>query len=122
MNTWMIQLAWRCLAVIGLILAVVGTILPIMPTVPFVIMTAWAASNGWPALERWLLEHPLCGQHIKLWREKRAIPLKAKWFATLAMLFSSISIWWMPFHFGFALVLDAVLLLTVTWVWSRPHQ
>ncbi len=50
-------LLWRCLAVTALLLALIGVFLPVMPTVPFLLLAAWAASKGWPQLEIWLVDH-----------------------------------------------------------------
>ena len=51
------RLVWRGVALLGVALAVVGAVLPVMPTVPFLLLAAWAASKGWPEFEAWLLAH-----------------------------------------------------------------
>ena len=52
------SLLWRGLAVLSLLLGIVGAMLPVLPTVPFLLLAAWAASKGWPALEIWLWRRP----------------------------------------------------------------
>src|SRR5690606_19019222 len=47
---------WRSLAIACVALALLGTVLPVLPTVPFLLVAAWAGSRGWPRLETWLLE------------------------------------------------------------------
>ncbi|HNO41919.1 MAG TPA: DUF454 family protein, partial [Ottowia sp.] len=54
-------LLWRALALLSLLLGGVGAMLPVLPTVPFLLLAAWAASKGWPALEIWLLNHRRLG-------------------------------------------------------------
>ena len=49
---------WRALALVSVALALVGVLLPGLPTVPFLILAAWAAGKGWPRFEAWLLAHP----------------------------------------------------------------
>jgi uncharacterized protein len=61
-------LAWRALAVVCVALGLVGMFLPVLPTVPFLLVAAWAAGKGWPRLETWLLDHPRFGPTIRRWR------------------------------------------------------
>ena len=83
-------LLWRAVAVLGLTLGLLGVVLPVVPTVPFLILSAWAASKGWPAFEIWLLNHRLFGPPIVQWRERGAVPRRTKWFSTLMMAASGI--------------------------------
>jgi uncharacterized protein len=82
-------LLWRVGAVLALALGIAGVVLPILPTVPFLIVAAWAAGKGWPALERWMLNHAVYGPHIRRWRERGAVPRRAKVIATAMMLASA---------------------------------
>src|SRR5690606_41918337 len=52
---------WRSLAAFSLGLGAAGAFLPVLPTVPFLLVSAWAASRGWPRLEVWMLEHERFG-------------------------------------------------------------
>ena len=115
-------LLWRLLAAVSIALAVVGIVLPILPTVPFVLVAAWAASRGWPALEKRLLAHPRYGPLIVRWRESGAVPRPAKWFATLGMSASSVLLVlsqaprWLQ-------LLGVVLMLSIAiWLWRRPEH
>ena len=76
---------WRLLAAISVGLGVIGAVLPVLPTVPFLLLAAWAASRGWPELETRLLAHPTYGPYITNWREQGAIPRRAKWLASAMM-------------------------------------
>ena len=64
----MVTLLWRVLAVTSLVLGLIGVVLPGLPTVPFLPISAWAASRGWPRLERWQLEHARHGPVVARWR------------------------------------------------------
>lgn len=113
---------WRLLAVVSLVLGFIGVALPIVPTVPFLILAAWAGGKGWPALEARLLAHPYCGEHIRRWRERRAIPRRAKLMATVMMLISSLGL-----QFTFApqwvkVAVPVCLALVAFWLWSRPEE
>ena len=67
-------LLWRALALVSLLLGAIGAMLPVLPTVPFLLLAAWAASKGWPALEIWLLNHRRLGPPLVQWRRRRSPP------------------------------------------------
>lgn len=115
------QLLWRLLAVAGLILAIVGAVLPVMPTVPFLLLSAWAAGRGWPALETCMLNHATWGPPIRQWREHGAVSRKAKWLACSMMMGSGIMIWFMPVPIWLRLSVDATLLGVGIWLSTRPE-
>lgn len=66
-------------------LGIIGAFLPLLPTTPFLLLAAWAATRGSPELHRWLYEHPKYGPQLIAWEEKRAVATEAKILAcTLA--------------------------------------
>lgn len=117
-------LLWRTLALTALLLALIGVALPIMPTVPFLLLAAWAAGKGWPRLETWLLNHRLYGHPIKQWRQFGAVPRPAKYFASIAMLGSTLMLLFAPLPDDMAWVRWAVPLgfvAVLIWLWRRPE-
>ena len=119
----LMTLLWRAITVVALGLGLVGLALPVVPTVPFLIVSAWAASRGWPAFEIWLLNHRLFGPPIVRWRERGAVPRSAKWYSTLMMGGSAIG---MQFFAAIPLWLrigvPAVMLAVAIWLWLRPEE
>ncbi len=116
------MLFWRTLAVVCVALGFVGMFLPLLPTVPFLLVAAWAGGKGWPQLEAWLLDHPRHGPAIRRWRDHRAVPRKAKWAATLTMSLSTGWILWSQAPPGVKLGVPLFLLAVATWLWSRPER
>jgi uncharacterized protein len=112
---------WRLTALIALALGIVGLALPILPTVPFFILAAWAASKGSPALERWLLAHPAYGPHIRAWRESGAVPRKAKWLATLGMTGSAVLLQLTSMPLWARIVTPMAMAIIALWLWHRPE-
>ncbi|MCB5187816.1 YbaN family protein [Methylobacillus caricis] len=112
---------WRILAVIALILGVIGAFLPIMPTVPFVLMAAWAGGHGWPQLEHYLLNHPKYGCYIRQWREHGAVSRKAKCFAIFMMSCSGVMLWFSPAPLWSKWAVTLTMASVALWLWLRPE-
>ena len=111
---------FRILAYMSAAVAVAGIVLPLLPTTPFVILAAFFASRGSPAFSAWLAGHPTFGPAIDQWRERRAIPGRAKLLACTMMLAS----WSMLFALGspaHVLTVSGVFLLAImAYLLTRP--
>ncbi|MEJ8852824.1 YbaN family protein [Variovorax rhizosphaerae] len=114
-------LLWRTLAVLCLLLGLLGVFLPVMPTVPFVLVAAWAAGRGWPALESWLVGHPRYGVHVRQWREGGFVPRRAKWAASIGMMGSAILLQFLPVPLAARIAVPLCMALVAAWLWSRPE-
>lgn len=116
------QILWRLLALASLLLGLVGAFLPILPTVPFVLLAAWAASRGWPELEAWLLRHPRFGPSIRDWRERGAVSRRAKRLAVAGMAGSGLLLVFLPVHPWLRAGVWLILVIVATWLWRRPES
>jgi uncharacterized membrane protein YbaN (DUF454 family) len=112
----------RALAVVSLVLGVIGVFLPVLPTVPFILLAAWAAARSSPRLHRWLEGHARFGPMIRDWRERGAVGRTAKWAATTMMvassgvMFATLPNRWLP------LAVSALMLAVLAWLWRRPER
>lgn len=117
---------WLLLTLAGLcvLLGLVGLFLPVMPTVPFLIVAAWAASRSSPRLHRWLMNHPHFGRQLREWNEHGIVPRKAKWITSVMMACSAVSMLviapsqWIPVVGG----LIAGMAIVLAWLWRRPER
>ena len=114
------RIFWRSLAIISMLLGLAGVMLPVLPTVPFILLSAWAAGKGWPAFERYLLVHPRFGPVIVQWRQYGIVPRRAKWLATAMMLLSIALLQLSQAPWLLKLLLPVFLLLVLIWLWRRP--
>lgn len=115
------RMLWRLLAGTALGLGALGVALPGLPTVPFLILAAWAGGRGWPELEQRLLEHPHYGPSIQAWRSNRAIPRKAKWLATVFIGISLSVLFLVPAPALLRWLLLPFLAVVLLWLWYRPE-
>lgn len=111
---------WRTLASLALGLGALGVVLPGVPTVPFLLLAAWAGGRGWPQLEQRLLAHPVHGPLIRDWRERRAVPRRAKWLASVLIAASAVMVLFGPVPDPVRWLVPPVLVVVVIWLWSRP--
>ncbi|OWR05102.1 YbaN family protein [Roseateles puraquae] len=114
-------LLWRALALLSVALGLIGIVLPGLPTVPFLLLAAWAGGKGWPALEAWLLNHPRHGPAIRRWRERGAVPRRAKWAATGMMGLSATALAVSPAPLAVKLAVPAFMAAVALWLWTRPE-
>lgn len=113
--------AWWLLAYASLGLGLVGIVVPGLPTVPFVLLSAYAAARGSHKLHRWLLAHRRFGPMIDDWQRHGAVSRRAKWFALVTMatcagvMFLTAPRPWM------AATGTAIMAVVATWLWARPE-
>ena len=76
------------LAYLFLALAIVGVVLPGLPTVPFLLLSAWFAARGSQRLHRWLYDHPHFGKLLIDWEQQRAVSRSSKRVAVTLLIVS----------------------------------
>lgn len=117
MTRWL----WTLLAWVSLILGIIGALLPVMPTVPFILLSAFAATRGSDRLRGWLVAHPTFGRAILDWEQNGAVTRKAKWIASAMMSISSLSMaYFAPRPWMAAIGIGCMALVTL-WLWCRPE-
>lgn len=116
-----ILLLWRALALVCVALGMLGVVLPGLPTVPFLLVAAWAGGRGWPALEFWLLNHPRHGSAIRRWRDHGAVPRRAKWAASAMMLASTVVLALSALPLAAKIGVPLFMAAVAVWLWRRPE-
>ncbi|NMM40597.1 YbaN family protein [Pseudoalteromonas arctica] len=108
------------LALVGL--GIIGIVLPVMPTTIFFILALACFTRSSPKLAAWLLNHPRYGATLRHWQKHKVVPVKAKWFAGIGMLFGFILLllssppWWV-------IILVAIIEMAVmAYLISRPSK
>lgn len=113
--------AWWLLAYVALGLGVVGIVLPGLPTVPFVLLSAYAAARGSARLHARLLAHRRFGPMIRDWQSQGAVSRRAKWLATATMLLAAVLMFLTAPQAWMAVTGTAIMAVVATWLWTRPE-
>lgn len=113
--------AWRLLAYLSLGLGLVGIVVPGLPTVPFVLLAAFAAARGSGRLHRKLLAHPQFGPLIRDWQGQGAVSRRAKWLATGMMSACAIILFLTAPRTWMAAIGTAIMAIVAAWLWRRPE-
>ena len=106
------------LALLGLIslgLGIVGAFLPLLPTVPFVLLSAFLFARSSDRLHNWLITHKIFGQLIRDYHEERGITIQGK-IAAISMMWISniISIVFIINNILWLQILMSIITLSVT--------
>lgn len=108
-------LAYGCVG-----LGMLGVVVPLLPTTPFLLVAAWAATRSSPRLRWWLYRHPRYGPSIRAWQRHQSIPVPVKATGCALLALSWITLWLLGFS-GPALAGFAVFfLLIATLILTRP--
>ncbi|HYW58721.1 MAG TPA: YbaN family protein [Polaromonas sp.] len=110
------------LAVLSLVLGIVGIFVPVLPTVPFVLLAAWAAARSSPRLLAWLERHPAFGPMLTEWRRGGVVRRRAKWAATVGMGISATMMLVVVPTKWIALAVIACMACVLIWLWRRPEH
>jgi len=102
-------------------LGFIGAFVPVLPTTPFLILAAACFARSSRRFEAWLLDHPYFGPLLKQWRERGAIPRKAKRLALAGMALGFLLFLAAAQPGPLAAALVALLMLSgLAYVFSRP--
>ena len=116
-------LRWTYLTFGWLMVAIgaVGVVLPGLPTTPFLIVAAWCFARSSERFERYLLDHTHFGPALRAWREKGAIPKRAK-ILSVSMMSVSFPLFLLTAHPSLVLatLVAGFMLAGAAYVLSRP--
>lgn len=114
------RLAWWLLAYVALGLGLVGIVLPGLPTVPFVLLSAYAAARGSERLHARLLADRRFGPMIRDWQTHGAVSRRAKRLA-IAMMLAAATVMWLTAPRAWMAAIGTVCMAFVAlWLWRRP--
>lgn len=109
------------LAYFFLALAILGVFLPGLPTVPFLLLTAWFAARGSEKLHSWLYAHPHLGKLLIDWEQEKAISNKSKLVAVIMLIASWVIMYYRLDSLWLLVGISVLFLAIATFLISRPQ-
>ncbi len=109
------------LAHVFLGLAIIGVVLPGLPTVPFLLLTAWFAARGSERLHRWLYAHPRFGALLIDWETQGAIASRTKRVAVTLLAVSWLVMYWRIDRPWLLVALALLFMAVAAFLWTRPE-
>lgn len=115
------RLLWLLLGSASLLLGAIGAVLPLLPTVPFLLLAAFAFARSSARLHDWLMAHRQFGPPIRDWRAHGAIRRPVKWLATGSVAVTVLVSLALGAGPGVIAIQVAALSATLAFVWTRPE-
>jgi uncharacterized protein len=102
-------------------LAIAGLAIPGLPTTPFVLLAAWAASRGSERIHSWLTNHRRLGPALRQWNEEGAVASRAKLLAVSFLALSWVIMWRLGTRPWLLVALAVLFIVVGTFVVTRPR-
>lgn len=115
------RLVWLMLGLTSLTLGLIGVVLPLLPTVPFMLLSAFCFSKSSERLHDWLLSHSKFGPPIKDWQRSGAINRRIKCYATVSILVAFCISLALGLKLSLLVLQATILIGVLVFIWSRPE-
>ena len=105
---------------LSLALGIAGIFLPVVPTVPFLIVSAYCFSKSSPRLHAWLYRQKTIGKLWRDWDRERSIPLRAKILSTVMLIGSILlSDLYLELSAPIIISMSAIFAAVLIYIWTR---
>ena len=116
-----VRIGYLVIAYAALAIGIAGVFLPLLPATPFLLIAVWAGSRGSQRVHDWIFEQPRFARLINDWREQGAVPLNAKWLATIMMVASFATLIWSGADWKLLLGMGVFFCCIGGFLWTRPN-
>jgi uncharacterized membrane protein YbaN (DUF454 family) len=116
-----VRYVYLVIAYAALAVGIAGVFLPLLPATPFLLIAVWAGSRGSQRVHDWIFEQPRFARLINDWREQGAVPLGAKWLASIMMIASYLTLIWSGASWLLLLGMAIFFSCIGGFLWTRPN-
>jgi uncharacterized membrane protein YbaN (DUF454 family) len=102
-------------------LGMIGVFIPLLPTVPFLLLSAWFAVRGSDDLHQWLLNHPRFGDMLREWEEHGAMSRKSKIMAVSMIILSWVIMYLLAINPWVLGLLVLLFVIVSVYIMTRPE-
>jgi len=102
-------------------MAYIGFVTPGIPFSIFLVIAAWAFAKSSPEMEAWLYNHPLFGEFLTNWQQRKVFPLKMKFTMVTVMLSTLIITYFATDNINAVMWSGAFMTLVAVWAWRFPN-
>ena len=113
---------YKTLGILCIGLAYIGFVVPGIPFSIFLVIAAWAFAKSSPRMHAWLYNHPLFGNFLTNWTEKRVFPKKAKYLMIITMSVTLVVTYIFTENMKAILWSGGFMALVAVWAWRYPHS
>ena len=115
------RLGYLLIAYAAVAIGIAGVFLPLLPATPFLLIAVWAGSRGSQRVHDWIFEQPRFARLINDWHQQGAVPLSAKWLATIMMIVSFLTLTWGGANWLLLLGMAIFFSCIGGFLWTRPN-
>jgi uncharacterized membrane protein YbaN (DUF454 family) len=114
------KILWQALGIICVGMAYVGVIVPGIPFSIFLVCAAYCFSKSSKRMHDWLYSHPLFGEFLTNWEEKRIFPTNMKYVMVLMMTSTVIITHLVTGNIFAVFYSSTAMILVAIWAWRFP--
>ncbi|MBB1271033.1 YbaN family protein [Shewanella sp. SR44-3] len=106
----------------SLLLGLLGIVLPLLPTVPFILLSAYCFARSNSRLHAWLMSHPWFSKALLDWQTHRTMEPRLKRRAALMTSISFLISIIVVGHFWLKIMLACMLTGLLIFLWQIPES
>jgi uncharacterized membrane protein YbaN (DUF454 family) len=111
---------YRALGITCVGLAYVGLVTPGIPFSIFLIVAAWAFAKSSESWHNWIYSHPVFGNFLRNWNEKRIFPTRGKILMIVTMSTTLAITWFSTMSYPAVIWSGSFMLLVAVWALKYP--
>lgn len=111
---------YRLLGIVCVGFAYIGLVTPGIPFSIFLVIAAWAFAKSSASWHNWIYSHPIFGNFLKNWNEKRIFPTRGKILMVLTMSTTLVITWLTTLSYPAVMWSGSFMFIVAIWAMRYP--